>query len=207
VHRDIKPANIFICRLGPDDDFVKVLDFGLVKHVESDSLRSMITTEGATAGTPAYMAPEIALGSPSIDGRADLYSLACVAYYLLTGRPVFVADTAVATALAHVQEVPTPPSVVSELDIPSALEAIILRTLAKHPADRPATASVLAEQLAAAMPHDAWTDSAAHAWWELHRAPTSTAAVEAAKLGGSPQQHPRCWPRLDRKEVAPASSQ
>jgi serine/threonine-protein kinase len=207
VHRDIKPANIFICRLGPDDDFVKVLDFGLVKHVESDSVRSMITTEGATAGTPAYMAPEIALGSPSIDGRADLYSLACVAYYLLTGRPVFVADTAVATALAHVQEVPTPPSVVSELAIPAALEATVLRTLAKDPADRPASASVLSEQLAAAMPPDGWTDSSAHAWWELHRARASAGAIdEAAKAGGSSEEHQRCWPRLERKAGVPAES-
>jgi serine/threonine-protein kinase len=126
VHRDIKPANIFMCRLGPDDDFIKVLDFGLVKHVEVTPPGTMLTMEGTTAGTPAYMAPEIALGHADVDGRADIYSLACVAYFMLTGQPVFSADTAVATALAHVKDEPIPPSVRSELAIPPALDAVIL---------------------------------------------------------------------------------
>src|SRR5262249_48218967 len=88
VHRDIKPANVFMCRLGPDDDFVKVLDFGLVKHIDARA-GQMLTVEGETAGTPAYMAPEIALGRPNVDGRSDLYSLGSVAYYLVTGQPAF----------------------------------------------------------------------------------------------------------------------
>src|SRR5207249_11916746 len=84
VHRDIKPANIHVGRLGLTHDFVKVLDFGLVKSAEGpiDEL-SLATAAGATPGTPAYMAPELVLGE-TVDGRADLYALGCVAYFLLT---------------------------------------------------------------------------------------------------------------------------
>ena len=86
VHRDIKPANIHVGRLGLQQDFVKVLDFGLVKSVgRVTGEDSMATAAGLTPWTPAYMAPEIALGG-EVDGRADLYALGCVAYYLLTGR-------------------------------------------------------------------------------------------------------------------------
>jgi eukaryotic-like serine/threonine-protein kinase len=169
IHRDIKPANIFICRLGPDDDFVKVLDFGLVKHFETPIPGTMLTLEGVTAGTPAYMAPEIALGKSDVDGRSDIYSLGCVAYYMLTGQPVFSGDTPVATVLAHVQNEPAPPSQRSELEVPSALDQLILECLAKDPARRPATAAELDERLAASIHGDSWTQKNAHAWWELHR--------------------------------------
>jgi len=109
VHRDIKPSNIFACVVGIEYDFAKVLDFGLVKHVSpKDSLR--LTAEGTSAGTPAYMAPEIAMGEELIDGRVDLYALGCVACFLLTGAPVFDEKTVTATALAHLQKPPIPPS-------------------------------------------------------------------------------------------------
>jgi serine/threonine-protein kinase len=201
VHRDIKPANIFMCRLGPDYDFVKVLDFGLVKHLDARS-RHMLTIEGTTAGTPAYMAPEIALGRDDADGRADLYSLACVGYFLLTGQPVFSRDTAVATALAHVNEQPAAPSSRSEFQIPPALDALILECLSKDPAARPASAAILAGRLAATVPQNAWTADAARTWWELH----GIAPAGAADPAGPPSQRApvesdrrRCWPRLDRK--------
>ena len=90
VHRDIKPANLFACRLGLEVDFVKVLDFGLVKtqwprtHGGED-----LTKEGAFTGTPAFMPPEVALGTHTVDGQTDLYALGCVAYWLLTGQKVF----------------------------------------------------------------------------------------------------------------------
>src|SRR4051812_12095486 len=93
VHRDIKPANIHVGRVGLRHDFVKVLDFGLVKSLAGPLIEdSMATASGLTPGTPAYMAPEMALGE-TVDGRADLYALGCVAYYLLTGRLVFEATT------------------------------------------------------------------------------------------------------------------
>jgi hypothetical protein len=207
VHRDIKPANIFMCRLGPDDDFVKVLDFGLVKHVETAAAGTMLTMEGLTAGTPGYMAPEIALGHPGVDGRSDIYSLGCVAYYLLTGQPVFSGETPVATVLAHVQQPPIPPSARSEFAIPPALDALILECLAKDPSARPATATLLGQRLAATIFEDAWTPEAAHAWWELHHvtlAATAAAAADTATTApvGTPEPCPRCWPRLDRTRRA-----
>ncbi|HXI30138.1 MAG TPA: serine/threonine-protein kinase [Vicinamibacterales bacterium] len=206
VHRDIKPGNIFLCRLGPDYDFVKVLDFGLVKHLDSRAAQ-MLTVEGTTAGTPAYMAPEVALGRADADGRADLYSLGCVAYFLLTGQPVFAGDNAVATALAHVNEQPAPPSARSEFQIPPELDAVVIACLAKDPAARPASAADLACRLLETVPVDAWTEEAARAWWELHKgALTGTAprsgdesAPDAAVQQSAPR---RCWPRLDRRPVS-----
>jgi eukaryotic-like serine/threonine-protein kinase len=205
IHRDIKPANIFVCRLGPDDDFVKVLDFGLVKHFETPIPGTMLTLEGATAGTPAYMAPEVALGKSDVDGRSDIYSLGCVAYYLLTGQPVFSGDTPVATVLAHVQNEPVPPSERSELEVPPALDQLILECLAKDPAGRPATAAEVGERLAATVQADAWTQQNAHAWWELHRLRLLESAPPKAETVSpddeSARAHGRrrlCHPRFER---------
>jgi serine/threonine-protein kinase len=199
IHRDIKPANLFMCRLGPDDDFVKVLDFGLVKHTESTQGRTMLTLEGATAGTPGFMAPEIALGNAGVDGRSDLYSLGCVGYYLLTGQHVFAGETPVATVLAHVQTPPTPPSARAEFPIPPALDGVILSCLAKDPNDRPATAAVLDRRLAETVPPGAWTDEAARTWWDLRRVVVNpaegatTATPPGAEAAPAAQ---RCWPKL-----------
>jgi serine/threonine-protein kinase len=168
IHRDIKPANIFTCRLGPDYDFVKVLDFGLVKRSRDVQTSMELTGAGSTAGTPAYMAPEMAVDAPDLDGRADLYALGCVAYWLLTGGHVFDADTPVGTILKHVREEPMPPSRRTELCIPAALEAVILSCLAKDPADRPQTASELSFRLQASLGEDPWTAYDAREWWERH---------------------------------------
>jgi serine/threonine protein kinase len=204
LHRDIKPANIFLCRLGPDVDFVKVLDFGLVKHLDAAAAQTL-TVEGTTAGTPSYMAPEIALGRTDVDGRADLYSLACVAYVLLTGQPVFSGGTAVATVLAHINETPMPPSRRSEVPIPPALDALILECLAKDPASRPPSAVALGRRLAAIVPADPWTPERAQAWWDLHgpafatnRASTRSGIPPRANVPES-QAPRRCWPRLHRR--------
>jgi eukaryotic-like serine/threonine-protein kinase len=179
VHRDVKPANIFVCRLGPDDDFVKVLDFGLVKHSAAGETHTALSIEGTALGTPAYMAPEVALGRGDVDGRADIYSLGCVAYYLLTGEPVFSADSAVATAIAHVQNAPVPPSLRSEFRISPALDALIMDCLAKDPVARPASPTVVSERLAAIVSADAWTDEAAHRWWDRHEPLTRLRAAAA----------------------------
>jgi serine/threonine-protein kinase len=148
VHRDIKPANIHLGRLGLRQDFVKVLDFGLVRSMAGPSEESLTGAAGLTPGTPAYLAPEMAQ-ERTVDGRADLYSLGCVAYYLLTGHLVFEGDTPLQTILKHLQQPPDPPSQRTDRPIPAELEAVVLACLAKRPDDRPATARELAERLAA----------------------------------------------------------
>lgn len=168
VHRDIKPNNIFACLVGLEYDFMKVLDFGLVKNLARREETLHLTASGVTAGTPAYMAPEIAMGEDSIDGRVDIYGLGCVAYYLLTGSPVFDEKTATATAMAHVQKKPTPPSLRSELPIPAELEEIVLRCLAKRPEERPRSAQELSRQLQSLNGAGEWTREKAYAWWQTY---------------------------------------
>ena len=169
VHRDIKPANLFVQRgHGADPDFVKVLDFGLVKLGEKrgavgggDALD--LTENGTITGTPAYMAPEFVLGHGE-DHRADLYALGCVLYYLLTGSTVFSGDTPMQMMFDHVQATPVPPSARTAQSIPAALERLILDCLAKDPAQRPQSAIELAERLAA-IAVTAWTTQRADRWW------------------------------------------
>jgi serine/threonine-protein kinase len=181
VHRDIKPANIYLCRHGLELDFVKVLDFGLVKHTAAGPTSDpRLTQEGQISGTPTYMAPEVAVGEGSIDGRADLYAVGCVAYWLLTGRNVFAGDTALKQILAHMSEPPVPPSRCSTL--PAALDDVVLRCLAKKPADRPQTAEELAAALAAIPLASPWTPERARAWWDANlpgSAPARSAAPDS----------------------------
>ena len=208
VHRDVKPANILLCRLGPDDDFVKVLDFGLVKRFDTPAA-TLLTREGATAGTPAYMAPEIALGRGDVDGRADLYALGCVAYYLLTGQPVFAGGSDVAMALAQVQEAPVSPSLRSEFHIPAALDAWILDCLAKDPGARPASAGESDRRIAAIDMPDAWTGEKAHTWWELHRLnfahPRTVESTEKSGLDTAADTAGRWRPTLRRRSLSSPS--
>ena len=164
IHRDIKPTNIFLCRMGNEHDFAKVLDFGLVKVLDGNDVG--MTVEGATTGTPAYMAPEVALGNP-IDGRTDIYGLGCVAYWLLTGCLVFEEKGATATMMAHVRRVPVVPSQRSETPVPASLERAILMCLAKSPADRPATAESLARMLDKS-DLGSWTPDDAERWWQTN---------------------------------------
>jgi serine/threonine-protein kinase len=168
IHRDIKPANLFACRLGPDYDYVKVLDFGLVKHSPEFQQATELTAEGITAGTPAFMAPEMALGKP-VDGRADLYALGCVAYWLVTGHNVFTGETPVATILEHVRAEPVPPSQRAELEIPADFEQVILSCLAKDPADRPQTAAEFRARLAALDLGEEWSCERGKVWWDRHQ--------------------------------------
>ncbi len=147
VHRDIKPANIHLGRLGLREDFVKVLDFGLVRSFEGPSEESLTGAAGMTPGTPAYMAPEMAQDR-TVDGRADIYSLGCVAYYLLTGRLVFEGDTPLQTILKHLQQPPEPPSRIGDRPLPAALDELVLACLAKRPEDRPPSAAVVSQRLA-----------------------------------------------------------
>jgi len=165
VHRDIKPRNLFCCHLGSDDDFVKVLDFGLVKVRAAEETQTQLTLTGTTTGTPAYMAPEVAMGKLDVDGRADLYSLACVGYWLLTGRVVFEGAGAMAVVVSHIQTPPVPPSHRTQNPVPASLEQIVLRCLEKDPARRPETAEELIALLDACADVEPWTQEHARRWW------------------------------------------
>ena len=172
VHRDIKPANIHLCRLGLEYDFVKILDFGLAKHdTGSAETQTLLSAPGLAPGTPAYMAPEMAMAE-SIDGRLDLYALGCVGYFLLTGEMVFEADTALAMIGRHLQTKPIPPSIRSGRAIPQELEDVILACLAKDPGGRPAGAVELSARLERIelLP---WTQEDAREWWDANLGSTS----------------------------------
>lgn len=134
VHRDVKPSNVLIT----PDGFAYLIDFGIAKDIGGAG----ITTTGATVGTFAYMAPE-RLGTGEADGRADVYSLACVLYETLTGRLPFSGDGIQQQIVAHLNSPPPAPSAVRP-GLPSALDAVIRRGMAKEPAERFATAGGLA---------------------------------------------------------------
>ena len=176
LHRDVKPANIIACHWGLKWDFVKVLDFGLVKAMWTMGEDDQLTSEGAITGTPAYMAPEAALGGRDLDARVDLYGLGCVAYWLLTGERVFLGRTAVEVLMHHVKTPPVPPSERSGRPIPPDLEALVLACLAKEPDDRPPSAEWLADGLAKCQTAEAWTPGRAHRWWEANVTGASSAS-------------------------------
>ena len=132
VHRDIKPANVYVCRMGLEYDFVKVLDFGLVTFSTPSPGRTLLSTgDPLTTGTPAYMAPEVILGQEDVDARSDVYSIGCLAYWMLTGQLVFEGNTVVKMLMNHLETPPVPPSKRTELPIPPELERIVLACLEK----------------------------------------------------------------------------
>jgi serine/threonine-protein kinase len=175
VHRDLKPSNVMVCKLGLRHDFVKVLDFGLAKCAACEDA-GQLTMDNVGMGTPGYIAPEVALGEPNIDGRVDIYCLGCVAYFLMTGALVFAESNPMTMAIMHVQTPPTPPSARTELPIPADLEQIVMRCLEKKPADRPSSAREVAEMLEACdVP--AWSEDAAMTWWARNLPTTSSLRV------------------------------
>ncbi|NUP07001.1 MAG: protein kinase [Polyangiaceae bacterium] len=143
VHRDLKPENLYLCQLDDGARRVKVLDFGVAKMTDGANLTRM----GTVVGTPAYMAPEQARGAPDVDGRADVYGVGAVLYRLVTGQPPFDGDDPARTLARVVMDQPRRPR---EIDptIPDQLEIIILRAMAKSPAQRLASAADLEKQLA-----------------------------------------------------------
>ncbi len=191
VHRDIKPQNLFLGRLGAARDFVKVLDFGLVTSSPLEgAAASSLTLDGHVAGTPGFMAPEVARGDGEIDACADVYAVGCVAYQLLTGAPVFARETPVAMLLAHLTEPPLSLQERCEVPIPEELEAIVMRCLEKDPAVRYPDAGALWDAVDAIGLADLWTDRDAAAWWDLHHpagvSVDGTAPTEAAAPGVGP---------------------
>jgi serine/threonine-protein kinase len=166
VHRDIKPANIVVSRIGTAWDFVKVLDFGLVKleGARQSEASLKLTDESNVSGTPGFMAPEVVLGTAS-DHRVDIYSVGCVAYWLVTGKLVFEGPGAVKVMSDHIHTPPEPPSRRSPLPIPPELDRLILECLEKDPTKRPESAAVLRGRLQAIPVAAPWTHESAEKWW------------------------------------------
>jgi eukaryotic-like serine/threonine-protein kinase len=167
VHRDIKPSNVIICERGREGDVVKVLDFGLVMELKGE--QAGVAPRSATLeGTPLYIAPESIASPADVDARSDIYSLGAVAYFLLTGRPPFSGSTVVEVCAAHLHAPPHPPSEKGAA-VSSALDAVVLRCLAKQPAARHASALELRDALLACPEASAWNARAATEWWQAHR--------------------------------------
>jgi hypothetical protein len=183
IHRDIKPANIILNHRGGAGDMVKLLDFGLAKAAESDQ-EGGITATGTITGTPLYMAPEAISGGAPVDARSDLYSVGAVGYALLTGRPVFDSQNVSEILYKQVHSDPEPPSARLGKPVSPDLESIILRCLAKNPADRPQSARVLALELAACDSAASWTEPDAEEWWQT-QLPRPSAELSKSTVGQS----------------------
>lgn len=166
VHRDIKPSNLFLCELGIEVDVLKVLDFGMV--ADSRAIEdTRLTKESSLCGTPLFMSPEAATGSTELTDKADIYSLGCVAYWLLTGTHVFEAPNPMTMLLKHISELPPPPSGRGAANLPQELESLVMRCLEKKPEARPSALELRAilEQTELSR---AWTSEKAAAWWEAN---------------------------------------
>lgn len=199
IHRDIKPSNLFLCRLGPAYDFLKILDFGLVtvdSSADEESLAAgatRLTKAGFIIGTPSFLSPEQA-GGKDLDARSDLYSLACVLYFLVTGHPVFDDQRPMQIVLDHIQKAPTPPSQRLRRAIDPAFEGLLLECLAKDPKQRPANAAALRERLAACLGERRWGRARAREWWAERegqtaesferRPPSDPTTLEGSPLAG-----------------------
>jgi serine/threonine-protein kinase len=186
IHRDVKPANLYSCWVGLEADFVKVLDFGLVKPpAEQEAEQVRLTAPDLTTGTPAYMAPELALRQDP-DWRADIYSLGCVAYWLLTGRLVFDAPTPMKMMVQHIETRPLPPSRYSEFQIGADLDELVLACLEKDRRRRPSDARQLARRLAECEVGESWTPEVAERWWRAHLPELVPAQARRASQPGVP---------------------
>ena len=169
THRDIKPANIFVSGIGTDSDFVKVLDFGLVRlRPAVTSANALHTNEDSVGGTPAFVAPEIVLGDTPYDHRVDIYAVGCVGYWLLTGRLVFESGSAMGMLADHARTQAPRLSSRTELPIPEDLEQVIMDCLEKEPSRRPASATELARRLSECCTEAQWTRDRAERWWSEH---------------------------------------
>jgi serine/threonine protein kinase len=199
VHRDIKPANLILTQRGGAYDFVKVLDFGLVKAIDADRQASL-TAAGSVTGTPLYLSPEAVQNPASVDHRSDLYAVGAVGYFLLTATTVFDGASVVEICMKHVQAVADPPSQRLGRRVSPDLEALILRCLSKRPEDRPQSAGELIDQLEALAAARTWGRQDARQWWQAHptgHTPHQSSANAETKVpeqtivldqGGQPQR-------------------
>jgi serine/threonine-protein kinase len=180
IHRDIKPANIFAACRGDVYDTTKLLDFGLVRQVTAECSMDEGGAQGTFSGSPLFMAPEQARDYQNADARCDIYALGAVAYFLLTGRPPFSGANLVQVLQAHAHQQVVPPTQV-EPSVPSDLEQVVERCLAKDPDQRYQDVDGLRQALGQCQCADQWSEDAAAAWWKDHpaRAARSAAAMSS----------------------------
>lgn len=181
VHRDIKPSNLFRVSVAGDPDTIKVLDFGIAR-LDDPQAAIEPTTAGMILGTPEYIAPEVAAGEKA-GPSADIYALGAVMYKLLTGRPVFEADSPAALLHKHIFDPPVPPRRrAPSREIPAAAERVVLSALSKDPADRPPDMMALARAIAGVLP-----EHPAPRWVETSPLPpTASLRVEAPRPALAP---------------------
>jgi len=186
VHRDIKPSNIFIARLGGIYDFVKVLDFGLAKELNSE--QDPLTQSHVFLGTPAYVAPEMVLDRRHVDARTDIYMLGCVAFWALTGRPPFSGENDAQILLEHVQSLPQWPSECTGGEIPLELERIVMRCMEKRMEDRYEGILELSLALESVPLERPWTQAEAREWWEAYMPEKAFEPETAGPLPALPKE-------------------
>jgi hypothetical protein len=186
IHRDIKPANIILTMRAGMPDFVKVLDFGLVKALNAEE-EAKITQANVTVGTPYYMSPEAVERPDTISALSDIYAIGAVGYFLLTGTPVFTGKTIMEICMKHVRIAPDTPSKRLGREISPALEAVILHCLAKDPSQRPSSTRALGDEIAQCEPLQQWTRAEAEVWWAEFRK-SSAPASEKPRPTADPGQ-------------------
>jgi serine/threonine protein kinase len=163
IHRDIKPMNIILTERGGQLDFVKVLDFGLVKDLNTAIEH---TVANAIPGTPPYIAPERLSDPGNIDCRSDLYSVGAVAFNLLTGKPLFDGNSSMDIACKVVAEVA--PRVSEFVTVDAELDQLISDCLERKPDARPQSAQAIVDRLQAIIGQDTWSQADARTWWDRH---------------------------------------
>ena len=164
VHRDIKPANVMLCERGGTYDVVKVLDFGLVKDLDSQD--GTMTAAEHLVGTPHFMAPEAVLSAANVSPRGDVYAVGALAYGLVTGQHVFAGKTGVEIIGHHLHSKPIPPSERLGRPVTPFIESLIMTCLSKNPEERPPDAGALLTHILMGWAGAAWTQREARDWWE-----------------------------------------
>jgi serine/threonine-protein kinase len=185
IHRDVKPANVMLCERGGAHDVVKVLDFGLTKELGATGLDA--SDGGRVVGTPLYLPPEAVVAPERVDARSDLYAVGAVGYFLLTGAPPFAGGTIAEVCAHHLHTEPLAPSR-RGFRVPRALEALILRCLAKSPEDRPESADALRAELLEL--GATWTDADAQSFWAEHHGVASSPAPHVLHANRGAEQAP-----------------
>lgn len=166
IHRDIKPANVFLTKRGNIWDVVKLLDFGLVKQAGKEAEESSIEVSmaGEVKGSPLFMSPEQVNAADEIDGRSDIYSMGVSAYQLLAGAAPFTGRKKMEIMIAHARDTPRPLTDV-EPSVPTDLESVIMKCLAKEPEDRFPDVESLDTALAACEEAGHWSKQDGDQWW------------------------------------------